>query len=91
MRFSAILPTRVPGSAGPAVGYYGTYSVDEGDKSLVYRVEASTYPNFEGTEQKATITVIKGDDLTYVRASIPSLQGPFAPTLTWKRAKVGAP
>ena len=70
-----------------AVGYYGTYSVGEGDKSLVYRVEGSTYPNFEGSEQKATITVIKGDDLTYVRAPIPSPQGPFVPTLAWKRTK----
>src|SRR5262249_13140877 len=74
---------------GPVVGYYGTYSVGEGDKSLVYRVEGSTYPNFEGAEQKATITVIKGDDLTYVRASIPSPKGPFVPTVAWKR--VGAP
>lgn len=72
---------------GPAIGYYGTYSVSEADKSLVYRVEGSTFPNFEGSEQKANVTVIKGDDLTYVRAAIPSPKGPFVPTLTWKRTK----
>jgi hypothetical protein len=72
---------------GPAIGYFGTYSIGEGDKSLVYHVEGSTYPNFEGTDQKSTVAAIKGDDLTYVRAPIPSPKGPFVPTLTWKRAK----
>ena len=72
---------------GPAITYFGTYSVNEGDKSLVYKVQGSTNPSFEGTEQKATISSIKGDDMTYVRAPLPSSQGPFVPTLTWKRAK----
>ena len=72
---------------GPAITYFGTYSVGEGDKSLVFKVQGSTNPNFEGTEQKATISIINGDDMTYVRAPIPSPQGQFVPTLTWKRAK----
>lgn len=72
---------------GPAVTYFGTYSVGEGDKSLVFKVQGSTNPNFEGTEQKATISIIKGDDMTYVRAPIASPEGPFVPTLTWKRVK----
>ena len=72
---------------GPTITYFGTYSVGEGEKSLVYKVQGSTNPNFEGTEQKATISSVKGDDMTYVRAPIPSPEGPFVPTLTWKRAK----
>jgi len=72
---------------GPAITYFGTYTVGEGDKSLVYKVQGSTYPNFEGTEQKATITIINADDMTYVRAPIAGPQGSFVPTLTWKRAK----
>ena len=72
---------------GPAVAYFGTYSVGEGDKSLTYHVERSTFPDFEGTDQKATITTINGDELTYVRAPIPSPTGTFVPTLEWKRAK----
>jgi len=32
-------------------------------------------------------TKIKGDELTYARAPIPSPEGRFVPTLTWKRAK----
>ena len=66
---------------------FGAFSVGEGDKSIAFKVQGSTNPNFEGTEQKATISTISGDDMTYVRAPIPSPQGPFVPTLIWKRAK----
>jgi hypothetical protein len=71
---------------GPAVAYFGTYSVGEGDKSLTYHVERSTFPDFEGTDQKATVT-IAGDELRYVRAPIPSPAGTFVPTLEWRRVK----
>jgi Lipocalin-like domain len=71
---------------GPAVAYFGTYSVGEGDKSLTYHVERATITAFEGTDQKATVT-INGDDMSYVRAPIPSPEGTFVPTLTWKRVK----
>jgi hypothetical protein len=71
---------------GPAIAYFGSYSVNEGDKTLVYHVEGATFPNFEGTEQKATVTV-KGDDMSYVRSAIPSPRGSFVPTVTWKRTK----
>ena len=52
---------------GPAVAYFGTYSLDEKDKTIVYRPVGATFPNFEGTEQKATVT-INGDDMSYVRS-----------------------
>jgi Lipocalin-like domain len=71
---------------GPAVANFGTYSVDEGGKTLTYHVEGAASPNFEGTEQKATVT-IKGDELSYVLSPIPSSRGPFVPAVTWKRAK----
>jgi len=72
---------------GPAIAYFGTYSVGEGDKSLVWHVQGATFPNFEGTDQKATVVAIKGDEMSYVRAAIPSPKGTFVPTLVWKRAK----
>jgi hypothetical protein len=71
---------------GPAVAYFGTYSVGEGDNSLTYHVERATITAFEGSDQKATVT-IKGDDMSYVRSPIQSPTGPFVPTLTWRRAK----
>jgi hypothetical protein len=44
------------------LAYYGTYSVS--GKTLIFKVEAATYPNAEGTEQKRSIT-LTGDQLKY--------------------------
>jgi lipocalin-like protein len=45
-----------------SLGYSGTYSVS--DKTLILNIEASTYPNAEGTEQKRSFTLI-GDELKW--------------------------
>ena len=45
-----------------SLGYSGTYSVS--DNTLIFNVEASTYPNAEGTEQKRSIT-LTDDELKY--------------------------
>jgi hypothetical protein len=45
-----------------SLAYVGTYTVDEG--KLVMKIEASTYPNEEGAEQKRAFT-LNGDDLTW--------------------------
>jgi hypothetical protein len=49
-----------------ANAFFGTYTLDEAAKTLTLRVEASTYPNLEGTQQKRTITSLTaGDELTW--------------------------
>jgi hypothetical protein len=46
--------------------FFGTYAVNEADKTLTLRIEASSYPNLEGTVQKRTITSLTpGDELTW--------------------------
>jgi hypothetical protein len=45
------------------LGMSGTYAVT--GNTLSFRVEASTYPNSEGTEQKRTIVSLVGDELRY--------------------------
>jgi hypothetical protein len=46
--------------------FFGTYTLDEADKTLTLRIEASTYPNLEGTQQKRTITSLTAsDELTW--------------------------
>jgi Lipocalin-like domain len=45
-----------------SLGYSGTYSVI--DKTLIFTIEASTYPNAEGTEQKRSFTLM-GDELKW--------------------------
>jgi len=41
----------------------GTYSVH--GNVLTFKIEASTYPNLEGTEQKRTIISLSGNELSY--------------------------
>jgi lipocalin-like protein len=54
-----------------SIAYSGTYAVS--GKTLIFNVEASTYPNAEGTQQKRTITVT-ADELRYFNPS-PTMGG----------------
>jgi Lipocalin-like domain len=47
------------------LAYFGTYSVDEVEKTVTFRTEASTYPNSEGEIIKRVITKISPDEMTY--------------------------
>jgi hypothetical protein len=68
---------------GGSISYYGTYSVSGSD--LILRVEYSSFPNWNGTEQKRTSFTVTGDELKYTNTA-PSVGGPAAP-LVWKRVK----
>jgi hypothetical protein len=50
---------------GGAIGYFGTYAVNEADKSIVFRLEASSFPNLLLTDQKRTIVSVTADELKY--------------------------
>ena len=43
--------------------YYGTYTVNEGDKSLTFNFEASSFPNQLRAPQKRNVTQISADEL----------------------------
>jgi hypothetical protein len=61
--------------------FFGSYALNEADKSLTLRIEGSTYPNLEGTTQKRTITSLTaGDELTWTN---PDTKGEVA----WKWLK----
>jgi hypothetical protein len=51
---------------GGSIGYFGTYTVDEGNKTIVYRIMGSTFPNQLGVEQKRVISLLTADELKYV-------------------------
>ena len=53
-------------TAQGSLAYSGTYSVN--DKTLIFRIEATTYPNAEGAEQKRSIT-LTGDELKWTNAT----------------------
>jgi hypothetical protein len=62
--------------------YFGTYSISEADSSIAIHVEASSFPNWNGTDQKR-IVAITGDQLTL---TIRPATGENV-DVVWKRAK----
>jgi hypothetical protein len=68
------------------IAHFGTYAVDEADKSIAFHIEASSYPNWGGTKQKRQVTAITDEVLTYTLPA--SAAGGEAPVeLVWKKAK----
>lgn len=66
-----------------SLAYYGSYTVKDGE--IFLHIEASTYPNWNGTEQKRTNLTVSGDEIKYTSPT-PSAGG--APDqLVWKRIK----
>jgi hypothetical protein len=63
--------------------HIGTYSVNPTEKTITFRIESATFPNWNGTEQKRTLT-IQGDELRYAVAAS-SVGG--SSVVTWKRAR----
>jgi lipocalin-like protein len=62
--------------------FFGTYSVNEKDNSVVFHVERSSFPNWDGSDQ-TSIMKLDGDELRLTKS------GPHASTgyATWKRVK----
>jgi hypothetical protein len=66
-----------------SIAYYGTYDVDGTDLNMY--VEASTFPNLNGSNQKRINVTVTGDELKYTQPT-PSAGGLPAPNV-WHRAK----
>jgi hypothetical protein len=66
-----------------SLAHFGTYTVNEADKSFTFRVENATFPNWDKTEQKRPF-VITGDELKY---TVSEASGGGTATVIWKRAK----
>lgn len=47
-----------------SIAHFGTYSVNEADKTIIFHIETSTFPNWNGIEQKRPIT-LSGDVLKW--------------------------
>jgi len=67
-----------------SLSYYGKYSVDEADRVLHLYIESSSYPNFDGIDNKRIITSLSEDKFTWY-----SPAGSIGTTaeVVWKRAK----
>lgn len=49
--------------------HFGTYTIDEIDRSIMFKVGNSSYPNWRGTAQERAITRMAGDELTLSRTT----------------------
>jgi hypothetical protein len=47
------------------LAYFGTYSVDEAEKIITFRTDASTFPNSEGEVITRVITKLTPDEMVY--------------------------
>ena len=69
-----------------SIAYFGTYSVDEAERSLSVTLDGSTFPNLlGGPAQKRLITSLDTNELKFTNPRTPS--GMTLQTV-WKRAEV---
>jgi hypothetical protein len=64
------------------LAYFGTYSVNETDKVVVFLTQASTFPNSEGEVIKRVITKLTKDELVYTN---PANTGGNRVDAVWRR------
>jgi hypothetical protein len=67
-----------------SIAYYGTYTVNEAEKVAILHIDASTFPNQVGTDQKRTITSLTANELKY---STPAAVSGVQIHQAWKRAE----
>jgi len=69
----------VQGSAA----FYGTWSVNDKDLTVSTRIDGSTFPNWDGQDQKRTVSV-SGDEM---KLCVPGAQIGGTACAVWKRVK----
>ena len=83
--FMSGTPAENKAAASGVISHFGTYTADDRDKSFTFRVEASSFPNWEGTRQKRSIAALTDEVLEY------SFQTPANPAqrteTIWKKVK----
>ena len=66
------------------VAHFGTWSIDDATKTINTNVEASSFPNLNGTSQKRVIISLTADELKYAN---PLTTTGAKSEVVWKRAK----
>jgi hypothetical protein len=69
---------------GGSIAYYGTYSVNEADRSLSVTLDGATFVNLLGGAQRRDITSLTADELRFSNPRTPS--GMTLQTV-WRRTK----
>jgi Lipocalin-like domain len=55
-----------------SIAYFGTHTVSEADKTLMLKLEGSTYANLLAAEQKRIVTSLTADELKFTNPRKPS-------------------
>jgi len=84
--FQAGTPEEKTAAYDSYTGYCGRYEVNEQERSVVVRVELSSYPNWTGTTQKRFVEVA-GNRLRLNSPPILSEGRQIAAVAVWERAK----
>jgi hypothetical protein len=71
---------------GPAIAYYGSYSVDESAKAIIFHVERGVAPLFDKTDRRQSVS-FNGDTLVTSTVPTQTPEGMMTPVNEWKRAK----
>ena len=66
------------------VASFGTYTVDEADKTVITHVEGSVFPNLIGRDQKRSISTLTADELRYTN---PTTSTGTSAEATWRRVR----
>jgi hypothetical protein len=66
-----------------SIAFYGTYTVNEAQKIVFLHLDASTFPNQDGTDRSRTITSLTADEL---RFNNPAAMIGVEVHQVWKRA-----
>ncbi|MGA7734939.1 MAG: lipocalin-like domain-containing protein [Pseudolabrys sp.] len=69
-----------------SIAYFGTYTVDEGSKTISFRIESTTLPNQLGMNQMRKITSLTADELSYTNDT-PVAEPAHHIDTAYKRAK----
>ena len=67
-----------------AIAMYGTYSVNDTEKTITVRFEGSTFSGFNGTEGKRIITSLSTDEM---KTANPATSSGMKAESVWRRAK----
>ena len=79
---------RIP--VGQAIAYWGTYTINEEAKTITDKLERCTFPQWDGGGGTVSIAFPTDDEYHFTVTKPfpdPSLGGPIAPHLIFKRAK----
>jgi hypothetical protein len=74
----------IGGLIAESIAYYGTYTVNDEVKVISLHLDASTFPNQIGTDQKRAITSLTANELKYTS---PAAMSGVQVHQVWKRAE----